>query len=130
VHNLALVVFPDFKDHRAQPAARPADGRILFRNVGPPIQPVRPLKQLPRLFETYATTGILPEALALSRIEAKAHRYDCYTTSRGGPRLRCHAASVLDEIEIAVAASHQDGHAAGLRVAISLFILNRALPGA
>jgi hypothetical protein len=40
VQNLALFVFPDFEDHRIQPATHPADGQKLFRNVGSPTQPI------------------------------------------------------------------------------------------
>src|ERR1022692_2981016 len=73
VQNLALFVFPDFKDDRIQPVTHPAYGQKLLGDVGPPIKPIRLGKQLLRLLETYATLGICPEAPALSRIEAKAH---------------------------------------------------------
>jgi hypothetical protein len=41
MQNLALFIFPDFKDDGAQAAAHPADRQKLFRNVGSLIQPVR-----------------------------------------------------------------------------------------
>jgi hypothetical protein len=80
VQNLALFVFPDFKDYRIQPTAHPSDGQKLLGNVGPAIKPIGPGKQLARLLETYTAPGICPEAFTLPRIEAEAHRYDCYTT--------------------------------------------------
>jgi hypothetical protein len=73
MQNLALFVFPDFKDDRIQPVTHLANGQKLLWNVGSPIEPIRLREQLPRLLEPYATPGIRPEAPALSRIEAKAH---------------------------------------------------------
>lgn len=56
-----------------QPVAHPADGQVLLWNIGPLIKPVRLGKQLPRLFEPYASAGIRPETSALSRVEAETH---------------------------------------------------------
>jgi hypothetical protein len=41
VHNLAFLVFSDFKNDRIQPVTHPADGQKLLRNVGSPIEPIR-----------------------------------------------------------------------------------------
>ena len=73
MQNLALLAFPDFKDHGIQPVTHPADGQKLFRNVGSPVEPIGLGEQLPRLFKPYAAPGIRPEAPALSGIERKAH---------------------------------------------------------
>jgi len=73
VQDLALFVLPDFKDDRTQPATHPTDGQKLFRNIGSPIEPIRPGEQFLRLFKPYSTSGIRSEALALPEIEAKAH---------------------------------------------------------
>jgi len=73
MQNLALFVFPDFKDDRIQPVTHPADGQILLWNVGSPIEPIRPREQFPRLLETDAAPGIRSEASAFAWIEAKAH---------------------------------------------------------
>jgi len=73
VHYLALLVFSDFKDYRIQPVTYPADGHILLRNVGSPVQPIGLGKQFPRFLEPNATLGIRSEAPALADIEAKAH---------------------------------------------------------
>ena len=73
MQNLALFVFPDFKNDRIQPVGHPANGHKLLWNVGSLIEPIRPGEQLPRLLKPDATTGIRPQAPAFSRIEAKAH---------------------------------------------------------
>ena len=73
MQNLALFVFPDFKDDRIKPVSHPANGHELFWNVGSLIEPVGPGEQLMGLLEPYATFGIRAEAPAFSRIEAKAH---------------------------------------------------------
>src|ERR1017187_3360977 len=73
VQNLTHFVFPDFKDDRIQPVTHPTDCQKLLRNVGSPIEPIRPREQLPSLLEPNSTPGIRLEPPALSRIEAKAH---------------------------------------------------------
>ena len=73
MQNFALFVLADFKNDRIQPVTHPADGQKLLWNVGSLIEPIRPSEQLTRLFKPYATPGIRPETLALSKIEAEAH---------------------------------------------------------
>jgi hypothetical protein len=41
MQDLALFIFPDFKNDGVQAAAHPANGQKLFRNVAPLIEPVR-----------------------------------------------------------------------------------------
>ena len=65
MQNLALLVFPDFKDDGIQSVTHPADGQELLRHVRSLIEPIRPGEYLLRLFEAYAVPGIRPEALAL-----------------------------------------------------------------
>jgi hypothetical protein len=70
MQNLALCVFPDFKDDRVQPVMHPAYSQELLRSVAPSIKPVWPGEQLSRLLETYAAPWICSEAIALPRIES------------------------------------------------------------
>jgi hypothetical protein len=48
MQNLALFVFSDFRNDRIKPTAHPANGHILFRDVGSLIEPIRPGEQLAR----------------------------------------------------------------------------------
>jgi hypothetical protein len=73
VQYLTLFVFPDLKDDRIQAFTYPADGHILFRNVGQLIEPIGLGEQFPRLLKPNATPGIRSEPPALAGIEAKAH---------------------------------------------------------
>jgi hypothetical protein len=72
MQDFAIIVFPDFKDDRIQPLIHPPDCHILLRNIGPPVEPVRPGKQLPGFFKPYATTRIGFQTPALSKVEWKA----------------------------------------------------------
>jgi hypothetical protein len=71
MQNLAFFVLPDFKNHRVQPVAHPADGQELLRNVGSLIEPIWPREQFTRLFKAYATPGILPEPPLYRRSKLK-----------------------------------------------------------
>ncbi len=56
MQGLALVVFLDFEYEGKQPIAHPADGKILLRNVGALVEPVRAREQLSRRGEGASPT--------------------------------------------------------------------------
>jgi hypothetical protein len=73
VEDISLIVFSDLKDDGIQPIASPTDGQKLLRNVGSPIEPIRPGEQFLHLFEPYASAWIFPQAFAFSKVKAKTH---------------------------------------------------------
>ena len=83
MQNLTLLVLTELKDDRVQPVTDPANGHLLFRNIGSLVEPIRPQEQILHFLEPDAALGICSETLTLSRIETKRMKgYDCYTTLR------------------------------------------------
>jgi hypothetical protein len=71
VQNLAFFILPDFKNHRIQPVAHPADGQELLWNVGSLIEPIGLREQLTRLFKPYATPGFARRRALFRRSKLK-----------------------------------------------------------
>jgi hypothetical protein len=71
MQDFALLVLSEFENDGIQAITHSADGQILFRDIGPLIQPIGLGKQFLCLLESYAALWICPKALALSRIKAE-----------------------------------------------------------
>jgi hypothetical protein len=68
MQNLTLFVLMEL-----QPATHPANGQMLFRNIGSLVEPIRLQEQFLRFLESDATFGTRSETLTLSRIETETH---------------------------------------------------------
>jgi hypothetical protein len=69
--DLAFLVFPHFEDDRINPVPNPPYSQKLLRNIGSPIEPIRPFEQFLRLFKSNTALWILPEPATLPGIEVK-----------------------------------------------------------
>jgi hypothetical protein len=75
------LVFPHFKNQRVQSFAYPADGAVLFRQIGALVKVVGMREDLLRLLKTDPALGGSPLTVCFSAHRSgSAFQYNCYTT--------------------------------------------------
>ncbi len=86
MQDLALVVFPDFEYNGKQPITHPADGKILLRNVGAPVEPVRRENNSRTSSNPMPRLGFVRSLALLRASKLKRMWCYCYTILRRAPR--------------------------------------------
>jgi len=73
MQNFTLFVYARLEDHGVHAVTHPANGPMLFWNIGSLVGPVGLGEQLLHFLESYATFGIRFETLTFASIETVAH---------------------------------------------------------